>query len=53
MRKPKDNKANVNHKASSDGYTPLITAVNFENYTVVDLLADVNATDKITKAKQY
>lgn len=47
-----DNNANVNHKASSDGCTPLIIATkypNSSNYKIVDLLikngADVNATD--------
>lgn len=47
-----DNNANVNHKASSDGYTPLIIATkypNCSNYKIIDLLikngADVNTVD--------
>lgn len=45
-----ENNANVNHKASSDGYTPLIIATkSFNNDKIVDLLikngADVNAAD--------
>jgi len=48
-----DNKANVNHKASSDGCTPLIIATHYSNYRIVDLLikngADVNATDNKSK----
>lgn len=44
-----ENNADVNHKASSDGYTPLTVAANRKNDTIVDLLiengADVNASD--------
>ena len=47
-----DNNADVNHKASSDGCTPLIIAnkyPNHLNYKIVDILikngADVNAAD--------
>ncbi|WP_315072453.1 ankyrin repeat domain-containing protein [uncultured Clostridium sp.] len=47
-----DNNADVNHKASSDGCTPLIIATKYPNHSndkIVDILikngADVNATD--------
>ena len=45
-----ENKANVNHKAASDGCTPLIVATQYSTtYTIVELLikngSNVNATD--------